>query len=135
MWSSHTVFHGAGPRAAGGGAGVWPATVDAGAAATSARLLINWRRVTLPSSKSFSMPSMMCSTVNPARRAGSRCERVLARHALVVVLRAELLEERHGRGERRDALHRLVRHVARGPDAVGDRGHGGARGDEIADHL
>src|SRR5438094_3653977 len=134
MWSSHTVFHGAGPPAAGAGAGVWPATVDAGAAATSARLLINWRRVTLPSSKSFSMPSMMCSTVNPPRRAGSRCERVLARHALVVVLRAELLEERHGRGERRDALHRPVRHVGRRLAAAADRGDVGALRDEIQTH-
>src|SRR5262252_2297969 len=60
---------------------------------------------------------------------------LLAADALVAVLRSQLLEQRHGRGERRDALHRAVRHVRRRLPAARDSGDVGAVRDEILDHL
>src|SRR5499427_8978619 len=60
---------------------------------------------------------------------------LLAADALVAVLRSQLLEQPHGRGERRDALHRAVRHVRRRLPAARDSGDVGAVRDEILDHL
>src|SRR5262245_16801565 len=58
-----------------------------------------------------------------------------ARHALVIVLRTQLLEERNRLGERLDPLHRPIREIdGRLPRTV-DAGDLRALGHEVANHL
>src|SRR6185436_19097573 len=62
-----------------------------------------------------------------------RIFRALAGDALVVVLRAELLEQRHRFGERLDALHRAVGHVGGRPPLARDRLDVGALRHQVLD--
>src|SRR5688572_11437289 len=62
-------------------------------------------------------------------------ETASARLALVIVLRAELLEQRHRLEERRDALHRAIRHVGRGLPLSADRCHVAALRHQILNEL
>src|SRR5437868_2176392 len=59
----------------------------------------------------------------------------LARYASMVVLRAELLEQRDRLGERPDALYWSVRHVDDRTAVAGHGLHVGAFADEILNHV
>src|SRR5438067_5362632 len=71
----------------------------------------------------------------PARKMSANFEPgTLTGNAFVIVLGAELLEERNRSGKRLDALHRSVRHVDRRLAGAVHRFHVGAFRDEILDH-